>query len=106
MRLSEEDVGQLNIVEYAELIKRKQVEDDKLRLNAGFVYAAILNSAWGDPNRRPAQPTDIVASMHKPEEFDLRLLDPDAQVEYMTKVFAGHMEKKKPGVIKKREKRG
>lgn len=83
----------MNLLEYDALLKRKMAADDKLRLNAGFIYAAIQNTAWGDPNRRPAQPTDIVPSMCHTEEFDLRKLDPDAQAEYITKVFSSRLGK-------------
>jgi hypothetical protein len=89
LRVAEEEVGRLNLLEYSELLKRKQVEDDKARLNAGFVYAAVLNSAWGNPNRVAAQPTDIVASMQKAKEFDLRELTPEQQKAYLMSMFYG-----------------
>ena len=65
------------------------MEDDKARLNAGFVYAAVLNSAWGDPSRRAAQPTDIVPSMMKHGDVDLTQMTPEEQQSYLMREFFG-----------------
>jgi hypothetical protein len=90
--LSEEDAGQLNLREFDELIERKKADDDRLRLNAGFIYAAVMNTAaWGDPNRIATQPTDIVPSMKK--EFDLRDLSPEQQLSYFMGCFYGKDKK-------------
>ncbi len=77
-------------MEYGELVKRKQAEDDKNRLNAGFIWAALYNTAaFGDPNRTPKHPTDIVDSMRKKKEFDLRDLSPEEQKVYLMNTFYG-----------------
>lgn len=63
--MPEEEIGQLNFLEYDALLRRKHLADDKLRLNAGYIYAAIHNTAPGDPDRKAVQPSDIVASMNQ-----------------------------------------
>jgi len=90
--LPEEDVGRLNLLEYDALIERKKADDDRLRLNAGFIYAAVMNTAqWSDPHRVATQPTDIVPSMRK--EFDLRELSPEQQRDYLMSQFYGKDKK-------------
>lgn len=92
--MAEEDIGHLNVMEYGELIKRKQVEDDKNRLNVGFIWAALHNTAaFADPNRVAKQPTDIVDSMRQKKEFDLRDLSPEEQKSYIMNTFYGSGKK-------------
>lgn len=72
------------------LLRRKMADDDRQRLNAGFIYAAVCNSAWGDPARDPAQPTDIVPSMAKKKgPPDLRTMTPEEQKAYLDNMFMG-----------------
>jgi hypothetical protein len=89
--LSDDEIGQLNFLEYDALLKRKHMADDRLRLNAGYIYAAIYNTALtGDPNREAKQPEDIVPSMAKPTgPPDLRTMKPEEQKNYMFNVFMG-----------------
>jgi len=65
--------------------------DDRLRLNAGYLYAAIYNTAMtGEANREAVQPTDIVPSMSRPQgPPDLRTMQPAEQKNYMFNVFMG-----------------
>ena len=62
--------------------------DDLLRLNAGYIYAAIYNTALGDPKRKAVQPSDIVPSM-QPEPLDMTKMSPKAQKNYLFWVFQG-----------------
>lgn len=65
--MPEDEVGQLTFLEYDALLRRKHLADDKLRLNAGYIYAAIYNTAMGDPDRTAVQPSDIVSGMQAPK---------------------------------------
>ena len=88
--MPEEEIGQLTFLEYYALLKRKHMEDDKLRLNAGFIYAAIHNTAQGDPDREAVQPTDIVPSMKEEERLpDLTQMTPEQQKAHIFNVFMG-----------------
>jgi len=87
--LSEDEIGQLTLMEYDALVRRKAMADDRLRLNAGYIYAAIYNTSPGDPNREAKQPTDIVPSMCEKEEFDLRTLTAEQQKNHIFSVFQG-----------------
>ncbi len=62
------------------------MEEDRARLNAGFIYAAIHNTAMGDPNRDAVQPTDIVPSMRE-DRTDLRTMTAEKQKEHIFGVF-------------------
>jgi hypothetical protein len=88
--LPEEEIGHLNFKEYDVLLKRKQMADDRQRLNAGFIWAAIHNTAYGDPDREAKQPTDIVPSMNKEEPLpDLTKMTPEQQKYYIFRTFQG-----------------
>ncbi len=72
---------------------RKHMADDTARLNAGYIYAAIHNTAaFGDPKRDAVQPTDIVPSMRK-ELPDLTKMTAQQQKAYMFAVFQGSGKK-------------
>jgi len=93
--LPEDEIGRLNFLEFDALMRRKGMADDRLRLNAGFIYAAINNTAQGDPNRKAVQPADIVPSMH-PEEtptYNLREMAPELQSKHVHNVFAAFAAK-------------
>jgi hypothetical protein len=80
----------LNLLEYDALLKRKHIEDDRARLNAGFIYAAIHNTASGaDPNREAVQPTDIVPSMRVEKHPDLRGMSGEKVKAILFGVFMG-----------------
>jgi len=87
--LPEEEIGRLNFLEYDALLKRKHMADDKLRLNAGFVYAAIHNTAMGDPNRDAVQPTDIVPSMREDKHPDMTRMTAEQQKAHIFAVLGG-----------------
>jgi hypothetical protein len=91
--LPEEEIGQLNFLEYDALLKRKHMADDKLRLNAGFVYAAVYNTAQGDPNREAVQPTDIVPSMRQDPHPDMTKMTADQQKNHIFRVLMGSGKK-------------
>ena len=64
--------------------------DDALRLNAGYIYSAIHNTApMGDPNRDAVQPTDIVPSMREDKNPDLTKMTPEEQRNHVFRVFMG-----------------
>ena len=69
------------------------MEDDKARLNAGYLYAAIHNTAYGDPNREAVQPTDIVPSMREERHPDLTGLSGDEVKSIIFSVFQGRVQK-------------
>jgi len=85
------EIGRLNFKKYDALLKRKRAADDLLRLNAGFIYAAIYNTAMGDPKRQPVQPTDILpeSSSFKPAPPDMTKMSAKAQKNYLFWVFQG-----------------
>lgn len=87
--LSEEEVGELNFLEYDALLKRKHLQDDKARLNVGYIYAAIHNTAPGDPNREAVQPTDIVPSMYVNRHPDISKMSSEQQKAHIFNVFMG-----------------
>lgn len=76
--------------EYEALVERKRAADKRERLNFGFVWAAILNTAaFADPNRRAAQPEDIVPGLAKEHEVrgDLSKKSPEEQADFFKKLF-------------------
>ena len=87
--MPEEEIGQLNFLEFDVLLTRKHLADDKLRLNAGFIYSAIYNTADGDPNREAVQPTDIVPSMREDKTPDLTKMTGEEQRNFIFHVFMG-----------------
>ncbi len=87
MGLSEEEIGQLTLLEFDTLLKRKKAADNRVRFNAGIVAAAVLNTAaFGDPNRKPASPIDFVPDW-KPKEKDLTEMSPQEQKYYIMNQF-------------------
>jgi hypothetical protein len=86
--LPEEEIGCLNFLEFDALRKRRNLNDDKLRLNAGFIYAAIHNTAPGDPNRDAVQPTDIVPSMRRDAKDVSQMTAAEAKA-HIFRVFQG-----------------
>ncbi len=68
------------------------MEDDKARLNAGYLYAAIHNTAYGDPNREAVQPTDIVPSMREEKNPDLTGLSGDEVKARIFSILGGKVE--------------
>ena len=87
MGLPEEEIGQLTLLEFDTLLKRKKAADNRVRLNAGIVAAAVLNTAaFGDPNRKPAHPTDFVPDWKKKEK-DLTQMSPEEQKFYIMNQF-------------------
>jgi len=70
-------------------MKRKDMADDRLRLNAGYIYAAIHNTAMGDSNREAVQPSDIVPSMRVDKNPDLRKMTSEQQKYHIFRVFQG-----------------
>jgi hypothetical protein len=87
--LPEEEIGLLNFLEFDALLKRKRMADDKARLNAGYIYAAIYNTAQGDPNRRAVQPADIVPSMAEDQNPDMSKMTAQQQKYHLFNVFMG-----------------
>lgn len=77
-------------------MRRKEKADDRLRLNAGFIYAAIYNTAMGEPGRRAVQPTDIVPSMREPEFPELDKMTGEQRKAYMFRMFMGSGKKSMP----------
>ncbi len=69
------------------------MEDDRARLNAGYIYAAIHNTAYGDPNREAVQPTDIVPSMRVDRHPDLTGKSGDEVKRLIFAVFNGGTKK-------------
>jgi hypothetical protein len=88
LKLPEDEIGQLTFLEYFALLKRKHMEDDRARLNAGYIYAAIHNTAYGDPNREAVQPSDIVPSMRE-DKHDLTGRSGDEVKAMIFSVFGG-----------------
>lgn len=60
--MSDTETGRLNLKEYDALIKRKEADDNRHRLDAGFVWSAICNANRAE-GVDPFQPTDIVPGM-------------------------------------------
>jgi hypothetical protein len=88
--LAEEEIGQLNLLEYDALLTRKHLDEDRARLNAGFIYAAIHNTAYGgDPNRDAVQATDIVPGMRVEKHPDLRGMSGELVKQHLFSVFMG-----------------
>lgn len=72
--------------EFDALLRRKRLEHNHARLNAGIIAAMIYNCAWGDPNRELKSPLDFVPDwQHKP--VDLRDLTPMQQKIYLMNIF-------------------
>jgi len=92
LKLTEEEVGQLTFLEYDVLLKRKHMDDDRARLNAGYIYAAIYNTAMGDPNREAVQPTDVVPSMRVEKHPDLTGMSGDQVKRAIFSVFQGQVK--------------
>ena len=94
MGLADADIGGLNLLEYDALIQRKKAADNRERMNAGIVAAAILNSAaFGDPDRKPVSPLDFVPDYQniergRADEMDLTTLTPLQQKAYLENMFS------------------
>lgn len=77
--------------EYEALVERKRADDKRQRLNVGFVWAAILNTAaFADSNRRAAQPEDIVPGLTKEKRssgYDLTKMSGEEQAAHFRKLF-------------------
>ena len=86
--MPEAEIGRLNFLEFDLLLKRKQLADDRLRLNAGYVWAAVHNTAMGDPDRRAMQPSDIVPRAPGVEE-EPTYMTPAETKNYLFKMFQG-----------------
>lgn len=82
------------------LLKRKRLADNHVRLNAGIVAAAILNSAPGDPNRKPISPLDFVTDW-APQAPDLSKMSPNQAKEYLLGMFGDSLKKRDNKVIRK-----
>lgn len=86
-------MGRLNLLEYDALIQRRQSADNRLRLNAGIIAAAVFNCApFGDPDRKPVSPFDFVpdwkeiADAERDTE-DLSQMTPMQQRDYLMNMF-------------------
>lgn len=84
--LPEDDIGTLTLREFDALLQRARARDNRERLNAGIVAACVLNSAMGDPNRKPAHPLDWVPDW-KPKTPDLTQMSPEEQKWYLMNMF-------------------
>lgn len=77
--------------EYEALVDRKKAADMRLRLNAGYIWSAILNAApFADPNRRAVQPSDIVPGLakdHSGSGPDLTQMSGEEQAAHMKALF-------------------
>lgn len=78
--------------EFDALCKRKRENDNKDRLNAGIVAAAIYNSApFGDEGREPVSPLDFVPEWKKRNNSvapDLTEMTPEQQKNYFFNIFS------------------
>lgn len=98
LRVPTNQIGLLNLKQYAALIARKKESDNRERFNAAMVLCAVLNSAPGDPNRKPATPLDFIPDWQREAEenaFDLRKLSPEEQKNYIFSMFGKCVQKKR-----------
>lgn len=94
--MPEVEIGSLTLRQFEALIDRKTADDNRLRLNAGIVAAALYNTAPGDPNRKPVSPLQFVPGMAVQAEQadakasgapDMRLMDAVQQRDYLLRVL-------------------
>ncbi len=100
MGIPEDEVGQLNLLEYDALMRRKQANDNRERLNAGIIAAAINNCApFGDPDREAVSPLDYVPDWKHIAEAqragDITKMTPEQQQEYLFSMFGKRAVTKK-----------
>lgn len=92
MGVSENEVGSLNLLEYDALVKRKQAADNRERLNAGIIAAAVCNTAaFGDPDRKPVSALDFVPEwkdLAEASATDLRNMSPNQQRAFLSNMFS------------------
>ncbi len=99
MRIAEDEIGQLNLLEYDALMKRKEMDDDRQRLDAGIVAAAIVNNLGGGVNGKAVSALDYVPRLkaavgEADDPYDLTKMSPDQQQRYFMALFSRHMKKK------------
>lgn len=89
--LSDRDIGSLTCLEYDALINRKRENDNRLRLNAGLIAAAIYNAApFGDEDRKAVSPLEFVPELKErlaPTPVDMTEMTPEEQRDYLFAVF-------------------
>jgi hypothetical protein len=91
LRLPDAEIGYLTLAQFDELLKRKKLEDNLLRLNAGIVAAAVINS-FRAKDTEPISPLQFVPDWKdkvKNGPPDLRDMTPEEQKNYMMAMFMG-----------------
>lgn len=91
-------MGQLNLLEFDALMKRKEMDDDRHRLDSGIVAAAIVNNLGGGKDGRAVSALDYVPRLKQAAEafrdpYDLTEMTPDEQQRYLMALFSKHMQK-------------
>lgn len=87
--LTDDEIGRLNLKEYDALCKRAKTADNKARLNAGLIAAAVQNSAMGDPDRKAINPLEYVPDWKYliDKDGDLTKMTPEQQRDYLLNTF-------------------
>ena len=98
--LTDDEVGGLTVLQYEALLSRKQENDNRLRLNAGFVAAAIYNAApFGDGERKAVSPLDFVPEWQGRAQaekvIDLREMTPEEQRDYLFSIFGKRIHRER-----------
>lgn len=91
MRLPDKDIGRLTLEQFDSLLKRKRMEENLTRLNAGIVAAAVLNAfrAEGSEYVNPLSFVPDWKDQIKNGPPDLRELTPEEQKNYLMNMFMG-----------------
>lgn len=91
MRLSDRDIGRLTLEQFDALLKRRRMDENITRLNAGIVAAAVLNAfrAEGTDYINPLSFVPDWKDKVKNGPQDLRDLTPEEQKNYMMAMFMG-----------------
>lgn len=79
-------------------MKRKEMDDDRQRLDAGIIAAAIINNIAGGVNGKAVSALDFVPRLKAAaglveDPYDLTRMSPDEQQRYFMALFSRHMKK-------------
>ncbi len=99
LHLSEWDTGGLNLKEYDALLRRKQMEMNHERLNAGIIAAAVYNAApFQGEERKTVSPLEFVPQWKQEsesQEHDLTKMSPEEQRDYLFNLFGKRVTREK-----------
>lgn len=91
LRLPDDEIGRLTLAQYEALVARKRVQDNKDRLNAGIVAAAVIN-AFRAEGQKPISPLEFVPDwkdLAANSAPDLTTMSPEEQKNYLMSMFMG-----------------